>query len=80
VQGAKAPSSRHWNALSGSLATKLKLAVVWFVTAGGPGLVIVVFGGVRSITQVCVAGLASVFPAGSVARTSKVWGPAPSPE
>jgi hypothetical protein len=75
VQGAKAPSSTasrlHWKVAPGSLE-KVKVALVWFVTAGGPALVIVVFGGVRSITQVCVAGLASVFPAGSLARTSKV--------
>jgi hypothetical protein len=40
---------------------------------GLPGLVsIVVFGGPTSMIQVWLAGLASVLPAGSVARTSNV--------
>ena len=39
---------------------------------------IVVFGGVRSTVQVWLAGVASVFPDVSVARTSNVWVPAVS--
>ena len=35
-------------------------------------------GAVRSTVQVWLAGVASVLPAASVARTSKVWLPAPS--
>src|SRR5206468_10899506 len=38
--------------------------------------VMVVVGGVRSTVQVWLAGVASVLPAASVARTSKVWLPA----
>ena len=40
---------------------------------------IVVSGAVRSTVQVWLAGVASVFPAGSVARTWKVWLPAVKP-
>ena len=57
---------------------KLKLADVELLTAGGAD-VIVVSGAVRSIVHVWLAGLASVFPAGSVARTWKVWLPAVKP-
>src|SRR5437764_15426952 len=38
----------------------------------------VVSGAVRSIVQVWLAGVPSVLPAASVARTSKVWLPATS--
>ena len=41
--------------------------------------VIVVFGAVVSIVQVKLAGVASVLPAASVARTSKVWEPSARP-
>jgi hypothetical protein len=41
--------------------------------------VIVVSGAVRSIVHVKVAGVASTFPATSVARTEKLWLPAVSP-
>ncbi len=39
------------------------------------GAVIVIVGGPRSIDQLCVAGVPSVLPAVSVARTSNVWLP-----
>ena len=39
---------------------------------------IVVSGAVRSTVQVSLAGVESVLPAGSVARMSNVWLPAPS--
>ena len=42
------------------------------------GAVTVTVGGPRSIDHVWLAGLVSVFPAGSVARTAKVWLPSPS--
>src|SRR5436189_5937658 len=42
------------------------------------GAVIATVGGPRSIDHVWLAGVASVFPAGSVARTSKVWLPSAS--
>jgi hypothetical protein len=71
-------SSLHWNVEPASVEVKLKLAVVWFVGFAGPA-VIVVFGAVRSTVQVCCAGEPSTFPAGSVARTLKVWLPPASP-
>ena len=71
------PSTRHSKLEPGSLELKLKLGVVSF--EGLEGLAsIVVFGAVRSTVQVCVAGLASVLPAPSVARTAKVWLPSAS--
>ena len=51
VQAAKAaPSSEHWKVEPALLEVKLKLALVWFVVAGGLA-VIVVSGGVRSMVQ-----------------------------
>jgi hypothetical protein len=47
---------------------------------GFPGFaVIVVSGGVTSIVQVLLAGVGSVLPSGSVARTWNVCEPAASP-
>jgi hypothetical protein len=40
---------------------------------------IVVTGGTVSIVQACVAGVASTFPAASIARTEKVCPPSPRP-
>ena len=68
------PSIRHSNVEPLSEELKLKLGVVSL--EGSPGCVsIVVLGAVRSTLQVWDAGDESVFPAGSVARTSKVWLP-----
>ena len=53
---------------------KLKLGAVEFVGLEGPA-VIVVSGAARSTVQVWLAGVASVFPAGSIARTWTVWLP-----
>jgi hypothetical protein len=64
--------------LPASVASKVKVAFVWLVGVGGPE-VIVVFGAVRSITQVKLAGDGSVLLAASVARTSKVCVPAAKP-
>ena len=52
----------------------------WIVvdTSGPP--VIVVWGPVRSITQVKLAGVGSVLPFVSVARTRKLWLPAVRPD
>ena len=58
---------------------KLKLAEVELVAVGGAD-VIVVSGGTLSMTQGWLAGVGSVFPAGSVARTSSAWAPTESPE
>jgi hypothetical protein len=41
--------------------------------------VMLVSGAARSTAHVCVAGVGSVFPAGSVARTANVCGPSESP-
>ena len=84
MHGAKAePSSAHANVELGSLDEKLKVALVLVVVAGGAPLPIVVCGGVVSdggwIVQLWLAGVASVFPAESVARTWKVWLPTASP-
>jgi hypothetical protein len=65
------PSSRHSKVEPGSLELKVNVGVASL--DGLPGLVsIVVFGGPTSMIQVWLAGLASVLPAGSVARTSNV--------
>src|ERR671927_137908 len=71
------PSTRHSKLEPGSLALKAKLGVVSFDGLAGPESS-VVFGAVRSTAHVRVAGDESVLPAGSIARTSKVWLPSPS--
>jgi hypothetical protein len=64
---------------------KLKVAEVEVVLAGGP-LAIVVLGGVVSplvaarTVQLRVAGVASVLPAASIARTENWWDPLASAE
>jgi hypothetical protein len=79
VQAAKAaPSRLHWNVEPTSVEVKLRLADVELLTAGGAD-VMVVSGAARSIVHVWLAGVVSVFPAGSVARTWKVWLPAVKP-
>ena len=71
------PSSLHWKVEPVSLDVKLKLGVVEL--EGFEGLaVMVVFGAVRSIVHVYVAGVESTFPAGSTARTRNVWLPSVS--
>jgi hypothetical protein len=71
------PSTRHSKVEPGSEALKVKVGVVPLVGLAGP-LSIVVFGAVRSIVHVKLAGDASVFPAASVARVSKVCVPSAS--
>src|SRR5207249_6335171 len=71
------PSMRHSKVEPGSLALKLKLGVVSLEGLAGP-LSTAVLGAVKSIAQVRLAGLASVLPAVSVARTSSVWLPSAS--
>jgi hypothetical protein len=79
VQLAKAaPSSEHWKVLgvSDELNVKLALALV----LGFAGLdVMFVSGAIESTTHVSDAGVASVFPAASVARTWKVCEPCARP-
>jgi hypothetical protein len=77
AQGAKAASSRaHWKLEPASLEVKPKLALVLVVDVGGAA-VMVVFGGVVSTVHVWLAAVASVLPAGSVARTEKECDPSP---
>ena len=77
-QFAKAPpSSRHSKPGPASDAVNEKLAPVEFDAAGGEE-VIVVFAGVRSTVKVNDAGVASTFPAASIARTSNVYVPSAS--
>ncbi len=71
------PSMRHSKVEPGSLELKVKVGVVSLDGWAGVESRLVT-GAVRSIVQVSLAGVASVLPAGSVARTSKVWLPAPS--
>ena len=60
-----------------SVEVNAKVGVVSLVGFGGP-LVIVVFGAVMSIVNVCEAGVGSTLPAASMARTSNVCVPAAS--
>ena len=55
----------------------VRASVVWVVPAGSVpvGWAPERTGGVVSVVQVKLAGVGSVFPAGSVARTWKVWLP-----
>ncbi len=71
------PSIRHSKVEPGSLELNVNVGVVSFDGCAGVESMLVT-GAVRSIVQVSLAGVASVLPAGSVARTSKVWLPAPS--
>jgi hypothetical protein len=72
VQAVKAPaSSLHSKVLPVSVDVNEKLAVVALVGVAGLE-VIAVSGAVPSTVHVWVAGVGSVFPAGSVARTSNV--------
>ncbi|HEY8793039.1 MAG TPA: hypothetical protein VIL96_09165, partial [Gaiellaceae bacterium] len=71
------PSSRHSKVDPPSVELKVNVGVAF--PDGLAGLEsIVVSGGVRSIVQVELAGVESVLPAWSVARTWKVWLPAAS--
>jgi hypothetical protein len=69
-----AVSSEHSKVDPVSVAENVKVADVLAVRPFGPES-IVVSGGVTSTVQEWVAGVGSVFPARSVARTSKVWDP-----
>ena len=67
-------SMRHSKVEPDSLELKAKSGVVLF--DGSDGLLpMLVFGAVRSTVQLLVAGVPSVLPAASVARTAKVWLP-----
>jgi hypothetical protein len=77
LQLSDAPSSVHWN-VPASVDVYANVAPVEVVVPDGPEL-IVVSGAVRSIVHVFEAGVASTFPAASMARTWNVWLPAESP-
>ena len=78
VQGVKATlSTEHSKVELGSLEEKVNVGWLSVVVPDGPKS-IVVSGGVVSTEKLRLAGLASVLPAWSVARTSKVWGPSVS--
>ena len=62
-----------------SVPEKVKLAAALLVSAGGPESIEVV-GAVVSTVQVEVAGVASMLPAWSTARTSNLWEPSASEE
>jgi hypothetical protein len=64
----------------GSVDPRSNVALVEGEFAGGTVGPIVVSGGVVSMTHVYEAGLPSVLPALSVARTWKVWLPSARPE
>ncbi len=57
---------------------KLKVAALVVNVPDGP-LVMVVSGGMVSIVKLRVAGVASVFPAASIARTENVCAPSARP-
>src|SRR4051794_16820158 len=61
-------------------AMPLKLGLASFVRVPSEGATRVSAGSVASTVQVVVAGVASVLPAASVARTRKVCAPGVSPE
>ena len=71
-------SRRHWKEARpeppGSAPENSKEAAALLVNAGGAES-IAVLGAIVSITQLWMAGVWSVLPAWSVARTSKLWGP-----
>src|SRR4029079_289416 len=73
VQGVQLPPSmRHSKVAPASPELNAKVGVASLSSAGGPESMLL-FGAVRSIVQVDEAGLPSVLPAMSVARTSNVW-------
>jgi hypothetical protein len=67
----------HSKLLPDSVDVKLNVASVWLLGSDGPD-VMLVFGGVVSMVQVRFAGLESVLPASSIARTRKVCAPSVS--
>ena len=85
MQAAQAPlSSWHWKVEPGSDEENENDAEALVLVPLGPqpivvsGAVVSGSGG-RLTVQAQLAGLVSVLPAGSVARTAKLCGPLPSP-
>jgi hypothetical protein len=79
VQGANAAPSRLHSKVEGVLALKANDAAVELFGLAGCVSIVVSGGGADSTVQVKLAGVASVFPVVSVARTSKVCEPSASP-
>jgi hypothetical protein len=74
-------SSEHWNVEPASLDENVNDALVEIVVEGGPESMLVL-GGVVSggrMVHAWLAGVVSVFPDRSVARTANVWLPAIRP-
>ena len=71
------PSTRHSNVEPAWLDESANVGVASFVGPDGP-LSIVVCGAAVSTVKAREAGVASTFPARSVARTSNVWAPSAS--
>ena len=71
------PSTRHSKLEPGWSAENANVGVASFVGPDGP-LSIVVSGAAVSTVKLRDAGVGSTLPAGSVARTSKVWAPSAS--
>jgi hypothetical protein len=74
--------SEHSNEEPASSELKVKFAVVSAVLAAGPDSIVVsgaVLSGGSTTVQLWAAGVASVLPAASVARTLNVWSPSASP-
>src|SRR2546426_8186346 len=71
------PSRVHSNVLPASVEVNVN-SPTWLLDSAGGFVVIVVSGAVVSMVQVKLAGVGSTLPAGSIARTWKVWLPAAS--
>ena len=69
-----APASSEQAKLAPGSLLNAKLAAAVLLSAGGPE-VMVVSGGVVSTVHEYVAGVGSVLPAASLARTWKLWLP-----
>jgi hypothetical protein len=78
-----APSSAHSNRAPERVAENVKRAAVSVVGLAGPESRLTSIGagggGGPSIVHVYDSGVGSTLPAGSMARTSKVWSPAARP-
>jgi hypothetical protein len=79
LQAANAPASTaHWKVAP---ASELNAKVALELVLGFDGVeVIETLGGVESIVQLKLAGVASTLPSASAARTWKLWAPSASPE
>ena len=72
-----APSRLHWRLPPDSVELKAKLALALLVSPFGP-LVMIVSGAMVSTVKPRVAGVGSMLPAGSTARTESVYTPSAS--